>query len=210
MPHLSRRTAASLVAAAALTGLLAGCPAKDPAPSGSAAPSAVTELSPSAAAPVAAAPTCAEVKGAMVRGVLDPYHAFGDDGAPLAEGMFSGEDGLVLAVQQPCVTGVLGGEIGNVTVGTIMSSVVNTTGRYWAVALCGKPAERAQCVVQFVLDDRDPIESVAIQDQKLILVYLTRPTDAAAATVAVRRTTIYVAAGKALKEESRADAPYTP
>ncbi|WP_155373482.1 hypothetical protein [Catellatospora vulcania] len=213
MPHHPRRAALLLIPVLALTGLASACKSTE---SPSAAPSAVTvlspspEASPSAAAPAKPTPTCAEVKEAMVRGLIDPYYAFGDDGAPLTEGMFSGEDGLVLAVQQPCATGDLGGEIGAVTVGTIMSSVVDTTGRYWGVMLCAKPGDRAQCVVHFVLGDRDPIESVAVAGKKLTLVYLTRPADAGSAVVSVKRTAVYFADGSILKEESHTDAPYTP
>ncbi|MBV1853583.1 hypothetical protein [Catellatospora tritici] len=211
MPHPRRRTVRLLLASALLLSPLAACKNTDqPA----AAPSAVTVVSQSPAASPAApkvpAPTCAEVRDAVVRGLIDPYYAFGDDGAPLLEGQHAGEDGLVLAVQQPCATGDLGGELGNVTVGTIMSSVVDTTGRYWAVMVCTKPADRAQCTVHFMLDDRDPIESVAIADHKLTLVYLTRPADGASAGVAVKRTAVYIADGGILKELSHTDEPYTP
>ncbi|MEV4416172.1 hypothetical protein [Catellatospora sp. NPDC049609] len=223
MPHRLRRTALALVAVAALAGPLAAC--KDSG-TPSAAPSAVTELSPSAAPPSAAAspaaaspipqapvnkvPTCAQVKDAMVRGSIDPYGAFGADGAPLTEGIFGGEDGLVLAVQEACTTGDLGGKIGKVTVGTIMSSLVDTTGRWWGVMLCVKPGDRAQCTVHFVLDDRDPIESVSIAGHKLTVVYLTRPDDAGSAAVSVRRTAVYGVSGTTLTELSHTDTPYTP
>jgi hypothetical protein len=207
MPYRLRRAALALVSVTALAATLAAC--KDSgAPS--AAPSAVTVLSPSAASsPGPQAPTCAQVKEAMVRGSIDPYSAFGSDGAPLTEGMFSGEDGLVLAVQQACATGDLGGKIGTVTVGTIMNSIVDTTGRWWGVMLCVQPGDRAQCTVHFVLDDRDPIESVGIADHKLTVVYLTRPDDAGSAAVAVRRTAVYGVSGSTLTELSHTDAPYT-
>jgi hypothetical protein len=212
MPHPRRRAACLLLAAATLTGLLAGCEQEDPiietTPTVSTALSASPAAPPAAAA--AAAPTCAEVKEGIVRGLVDPYYAYGTDGAPLTEGIFGGEDGLTLAVQAPCVTGVLGGEIGNVTVATIMSSIVDTTGRYWAVMLCRKPADRAECAVQFILDDRDPIESVSVSGGKLTLVYLTRPTEGASAAVAIRRSAVYKVNGSILQEESRVDTPYTP
>lgn len=214
MSRHPRRTALLLIPTLALAGLAAACRSGGEPPA--AAPSAVTVLtpspepSPSPAKPATPVPTCAEAKDAMVRGLIDPYYAFGQDGAPLTEGMFSGEDGLVLAVQKPCATGDLGGEIGTVTVGTIMSSVVDTTGRYWGVMLCAKPGDRAQCVVHFVLGDRDPIESVSVAGQKLTLVYLTRPADAGSAVVSVRRTAVYVADGSILKEQSHTDTPYTP
>ncbi|GAA2360289.1 hypothetical protein Cme02nite_37360 [Catellatospora methionotrophica] len=214
MPLHPRRAALLLIPILALTGAASACKSGGDAPS--AAPSAVTVLTPSPEAPASAAPpavptpTCAEVKDAMVRGLIDPYYAFGKDGAPLTEGMFSGEDGLVLAVQKPCATGDLGGEIGTVTVGTIMSSIVDTTGRYWGVMLCAKPEDRAQCVVHFVLGDRDPIESVSVADRKLTLVYLTRPADAGSAVVSVKRTAVYAVDGSILKEQSHTDEPYTP
>ncbi|BCJ75042.1 hypothetical protein CS0771_45860 [Catellatospora sp. IY07-71] len=141
---------------------------------------------------------------------MDPYRAYGDEGAPLTEGMFSGQDGLTLAVQEPCATGDLGGGLGTTTAGTIMSSVVNTSGRYWAVMLCGKPVERARCVVQFELDDREPVEKVSIADGKLTQVYLTRPSDAGTATLSIRRTAVYALDGDVLKEISRTDEPYKP
>jgi hypothetical protein len=218
MPHHRRRTTALLIAAVTLTSLLAGCKQESPPP-GNAGPTVSTELSaspsaaapsPSKAPPVAAAPTCAQVRNAMVRGVLDPYYAFGADGAPLAEGAFSGEDGLVLAVQQPCATGELGADVGNVTVGTIMSSIVDTTGRYWGLMLCTRGTSRAQCVVHVILDDRDPIESLAITDRKLTVVYLTRGSGEGMAGVSIRRTAVYTAVGASIREQSRTDAPYTP
>ncbi|WP_144119253.1 hypothetical protein [Catellatospora sichuanensis] len=215
MPLHPRRAALLMIPILALAGTAAACKSGGEPPS--AAPSAVTVLtpspeaaSPSPAKPATPVPTCAEVKEAMVRGLIDPYYAFGKDGAPLTEGMFSGEDGLTLAVQKPCASGDLGGEIGTVTVGTIMSSVVDTTGRYWGVMLCTKAPDRAQCVVHFVLNDRDPIESVSIADKKLTLVYLTRPADAGSAVVSVRRTAVYATDGSILKEQFHTDAPYTP
>src|SRR5690349_15085703 len=118
MPHLRLRTGRLLVASALLLSPLAACKnSEEPA----AAPSAVTVVSqppaasPSPQVPAVPAATCAEVRDAVVRGLIDPYYAFGDAGAPLLEGMHSGEDGLVLAVQKPCATGDLGGELGTVT-----------------------------------------------------------------------------------------------
>ncbi len=209
MPY-PRRTPALLIAAVALTGLVAGC-SKSPAakPSGAPATSAQPGPAASSATPAAAAPTCAEIKNAAVRGLIDPYYSFGDAGAALVDGGYSGDGGLVLAVQQPCTTGDLGGEIGNVTVGTIMNSITGTTGRTWNVMLCSTSKGHVLCVVHFALDDRDPIESVAVADKKLTLVYLTRADGADPATVTIRRTAVYAADGTILKEQSHTDAPYS-
>ncbi|GAA1650947.1 hypothetical protein ACFQY4_26640 [Catellatospora bangladeshensis] len=192
---------------AVLTALPAACRSPSDTPAASSAEALAA--SPPRAAPSVPAATCAEVKDAMVAGPMDPYLAFGDDGAPLTDGMFSGQDGLTLAVQEPCATGDLDG-LGKTTAATIMSSVVNTTGRYWAVMLCGKPAERARCVVQFELDDREPVEKVGFADGKLTLVYLTRPSDAGSATLSIRRTAVYALDGGTLNEISRTDEPYKP
>jgi hypothetical protein len=209
---MSDRRLPVIAAAALAAGLLAACshPAAAPhsAPSGttsSAQPSPAT----TSATPVAAAPTCTEIRGATVTGLIDPYYGFGDAGATLTDGQYAGDGGLVLAVQQPCATGDLGGEIGTVTVGTIMNSVTGTTGRIWNVMLCGKPKGQVRCVVHFALDDRDPIESVSVSGQQLTLMYLTRPDGGDPTVDTIRRTAIYAADGSILKERSHTDTPYS-
>jgi hypothetical protein len=124
--------------------------------------------------------------------------------------MYSDKDGLVLAVQQPCASGDLGGDIHNVTVATIMDSITGTTGRFWNVMLCWYVDSKPKCTVHIEMNDRDPIESVAVSGKKLTLVYLTRPDGGAMAAVSIRRTAIFEAEGTLLKERSRSDAPYTP
>jgi hypothetical protein len=208
MLHDRRRNAVLLATIATASVMLAGCPAGEP--TASPTPTTATSLTPSAAPPVAKAPTCAEVREGTVGGLIDPYYAYDPAGAPLSGGMFSGADGLVFAVQEPCATGDLGGDIGNVTVATVMNSVENTTGRFWNVMLCTPGEGRAKCRVNIALNDRDPIESVSVSGQKLTLVYLTRPDGGAMAAVSVRRTAIYTAVGTVLTEQSHTDTPYTP
>jgi hypothetical protein len=171
---------------------------------------ATTSPTPSPTPSAAAVPTCAELKNAAVRGLIDPYYAFGDNGAALTDGMFSDKDGLVLALQQPCASGDFGPDIGAATVGVIMNSVTGTTGRFWNVMLCTKASPRPRCMVHIAMNDRDPIESISFSGNRMTLVYLTRPDDAASATVSIRRTAIYAAEGTVLKEQSHTDAPYTP
>ncbi len=197
-----------MTAALAVTAMLAACQETPKS-----LPTVVAESpspTPSPAKSSAAVPACAELKGASVRGLIDPYYAFGHEGAPLSDGMYSDKEGLVLALQQPCASGGLGSDIGAVTVGTIMNSVTGTTGRYWNVMLCTKGTTRPDCMVHIAMNDRDPIESVSFTGSKMTLVYLTRPDDAGSATVSIRRTAIYAAEGTVLKEQSHTDAPYTP
>jgi len=209
MPN-RRRSTVLLIAAVALAGILAGCTAKPkPVVSGGPGVSAQPTTSASSAAPVNVTPSCAEIKNATVKGLIDPYYSFGDAGATLVDGLYSGNGGLVLAVQQPCTTGDLGAEIGNVTVGTIMNSVTGTTGKVWSVMLCNTVKGRVVCTVHFALTDRDPIESVAVSGQRLTLVYLTRPDGGDPAVTTIRRTAVYAPDGTILKEQSHTDAPYT-
>jgi hypothetical protein len=179
-------------------------------PTAAPATQVTTSPTPSPTPSSAAVPTCAELKTASVRGLIDPYYAFGDAGALLTDGMHSDKDGLVLALQQPCASGDLGPDIGAVTVGTIMNSVTGTTGRFWNVMLCTTASPRARCMVHIAMNDRDPIESVSFTGNKMTLVYLTRPDDAGSAVVSIRRTATYAAEGTVLKEQSHTDAPYTP
>jgi hypothetical protein len=210
MPN-RRRTTIALLCAVALAGVLSACSGKaaTPVASGSPAASAQPTAPASSTRPAAVAPTCTEIRSATVRGLIDPYYSFGDPGATLVDGGWSGDGGLVLAVQQPCATGDLGGELGNVTVGTIMNSVTGTTGRIWNVMLCSTVKAQVRCVVHFALGDRDPIESVAVADRKLTLVYLTRSDGSDPAVLTLRRTAVYATDGTILKEQSHTDAPYT-
>jgi hypothetical protein len=55
------------------------------------------------------------------------------------------------------------------------------------------------------LDDREPIESIAIASRQITLVYLTRrPTDPAVA-LTIRRTTVLVWGGDTVHEVSHTD-----
>ncbi len=210
MPN-TRRSTVLLVVAVAVTALAAACSHSSVAKTGpSATPVSAPTTSVSPTPPAGVAATCDEIRTATVKGLIDPYYSFGDAGAVLTDGGYSGDGGLVLAVQQPCATGNLGGEIGNVTVGTIMNSITGTTGRIWNVMLCNKVKGQVLCIVHFALTDRDPIESVSVTDGKLTLVYLTRPDAAADPAVnTIRRTAIYALDGTILKEQSHTDAPYT-
>src|SRR4051794_16710673 len=97
-----------LIAAVALAGLVTACTAKPkPVPSGGAGVSAQPTGSAAPVAPAKVAPPCAELGHATVKGLIDPYYSFGDAGATLVNGGYSGDGGLVLALQQPCTTGDL-------------------------------------------------------------------------------------------------------
>ncbi len=197
-----------VLAAFGLTVALAGCTEQTP----TAAPPTSSAVSQASATPAAGKPTpaCAELANASVRGLIDPYYAFGDQGAQLADGMFSDKDGLVLALQKPCATGDFGPDIGAATVGVIMNSVTGTTGRFSNVMLCTKESGKARCMVHIAMNDRDPIESVSFSGNKMTLVYLTRPDEQSSAVVTIKRTAIYAAEGTVLKEQSHTDAPYMP
>ncbi|GAA2511469.1 hypothetical protein Ahu01nite_067210 [Winogradskya humida] len=151
---------------------------------------------------------CSAVSTAKVSGSEAPY---GDhpQGLQLSGGVWS-SGGERLAVQRPCTTGTLENLDGTATVATLMWSTEGTTGRWWALVLCGPGKTGTQCSVQDVLDDREPIQSVTITGGDAVVVYLTRTEDVPAAGVNIRRTAIYHYHVNGLAQTSFHDEPYTP
>ncbi|GAA3338493.1 hypothetical protein GCM10020358_18790 [Amorphoplanes nipponensis] len=151
---------------------------------------------------------CAAVAGARVLGSEAPY-ADHPDGLPLTGGTWS-RGGEKLAVQRPCTAGRLDGLNGTATLATLMWSAEGTTGRWWALALCAPASAGTRCVVQDVLGDREPIQSVTIAGGDAVVVYLARTEDVPAAGVNLRRTASYHYHVNRLKQTSFGDQPYTP
>ncbi|WP_018351389.1 hypothetical protein [Longispora albida] len=165
---------------------------------------AVSASAAKSSAPAAKAMSCADVQRARVRGSRAPYTAAG---FVLTGGRHTTPDGTTVAAQQPCATGNLDPHGGLTTVATVMASMDGTTGRYWSLMLCKLDAGAPVCTVAVMLDDREPVESVAIAKQTATVVYLTRTPGTPPAAVNVRRTVTYQFGGNTLHELSRTDAP---
>lgn len=152
--------------------------------------------------------SCSTLGDALVLGSEPPY---GDhpDGMQLSGGMWSSSDGERLAKQEPCATGTVDG-LGTTTVGSFMFNIDGTTGRYWAITLCAKDGSATECIVQKVLDDREPIEAIDIAGGEVSVVSLTRPEDGPMAGLDTKRTTAYRYHVDGLMEINYVDEPYNP
>ncbi|MEU4779649.1 hypothetical protein [Micromonospora sp. NPDC023633] len=217
------------VAALALVAALSGCititaPADDPDPAAAGQPTASTNVvddetaspdaAPSAAPDTPGAPdplralTCEQLKTAALGNGTERYNGYAEP-IPLVDGMWSGEDGTVVHMQQPCAIGDLtGDEAADALVPVLMDG--GGTGKFWQVVMYGNIDGKPVYVTMLDIGDRTPVESVSISSRRATVVYLTRPEDASSAEVAVRRTAVYQLSGSRLVEISHTDTPYTP
>ncbi|MFG2010865.1 hypothetical protein ACGFNF_17530 [Micromonospora sp. NPDC048868] len=218
------------VAALALVAALSGCvtintPADDPDPAASAQPTGSTvsvddetadpdKPAPSAVPDTSGAPatlkalTCTQLKTAVLGNGSERYNGYPDP-IPLLDGMWSGEDGTVVHMQQPCAIGDLtGDDAADAVVPVLMDG--GGTGKFWQIVMYGNIDGKPVYVTMVDIGDRTPVESVSIKSRRATVVYLTRPEDASSAEVAVRRTAVYELSGSRLVEISHTDAPYTP
>jgi hypothetical protein len=191
---------------AVLAGTASGCGASAPAAMHRGAEEAQAVAARPAPPP---APTpgsgCTAARAAKVSGAETPYakHAAG---LQLVRGRWASGDELVRA-QKPCATGKLNGLGATATVSTLVWSTRGSTGRWWAIALCVPGKQPPACVVQDVLDDREPIKSVYLSDGQATVVYMTRTSHLPDAGIDGKRTAIYRYDGHGLTQSSYVDEP---
>jgi hypothetical protein len=169
---------------------------------------APTTTPPAAPPPAAVKPlTCDALKNATLGSATVKYNDY-HDGIPLSGGTWSGEDGFTVTFRE-CGIGDLNGD----GAADGLASIVRNnggTGHFYTLAYWrndnGSPAFAALAE----LDDRTPVESIAIAGGKAKVIWLTRTDGFPLAGVNVRRTSVYTPANGTLVEESHTDAPYTP
>ncbi|MBO4204753.1 hypothetical protein [Micromonospora echinofusca] len=155
-----------------------------------------------------AALTCKQLETAQLGSSTSRYNGYADP-IPLLDGMWSGEDGVVVTLQAPCAIGDLTGDgAADAVVPAMMDG--GGTGKFWQLVVFRNVNGRPSYVTVTDIGDRTPIENVTISSRQVKVVYLTRPDDAAMAEIAIRRTAIYRLSGGTLDEVSHTDAPYTP
>jgi hypothetical protein len=145
------------------------------------------------------------VRSASVYAPYSPYNLAGEGGLDLVDGVWTGPGGLSVAVQAPCAVGELVAGAGPTAVVAFMSMTAGTTGRYWAMATCRPDGGHVYCSPMLRLDDREPIESIAIADRRITLVYLTRRSTDPPVALTIRRTAVYVVGGDTVHEVSHTD-----
>ncbi|MEH0973473.1 hypothetical protein V6U77_20335 [Micromonospora sp. CPCC 205546] len=152
--------------------------------------------------------TCEQLRTAPLGNGTERYNGYADP-IRLVDGMWSGEDGTVVHLQQPCAIGDLtGDEAADALAPVLMDG--GGTGKFWQVVMYGNIDGQPVYVTMVDIGDRTPVESISISSRQATVVYLTRPEDASSAEVAVRRTAVYRLSGSRLVEVSHTDTPYTP
>lgn len=224
------RVWASTAVAVAVVGLFAGCgksgddTAAPPAPGGGGvgalggAPStsagagspvvAVTTTKPPVATkPATKALTCDQLRNAKLGSPTVKYNGY-NDYIPLADGIWSGEDGVNVSLRE-CGLGDLDGDG---AADGLASIVMNSggTGQFYSLAYWRNVSGQPVFTALLDLDDRTPVEKITISGNRATVVILTRTPDLPAAAVNLRRTAIYKVSGAKLVEVSHTDTAYTP
>ncbi|MFI1192876.1 hypothetical protein ACH4T9_06380 [Micromonospora sp. NPDC020750] len=188
-------------------------PEPAPATTGPAAPPEPTVAGTTAAPPKPApkkvpALTCKQLAGAHVGSTKVPYQGYADY-LPLAEGVWSGEDGDTVTLQKPCGIGDLDGDGAADAVGAVALKS-GGSGTFYTLVVWrnadGEPVYRSLAE----LDDRTPVVSITVSGGRAKVVWLTRSAERGMAELDIRRTSYYQLSGSTFTEVSHTDAPYKP
>jgi hypothetical protein len=180
------------------SGVLGGAPTPSPtAPPG---------RPPATRAPVKAL-TCTALKNAHLGSPSVKFNGY-PDYIPLADGIWSGEDGASVELQK-CGIGDLDGDGARDGIASIM---LNTggTGRFFSLAVWRNVNGQPVFTALLDLGDRNPVEKIAIAGRMASVVYLTRTPDQPMAALNIRRTAIFTLSGSTLVAVSQTDEPYSP
>jgi hypothetical protein len=171
----------------------------DPAP-------AATTGKPAPAGPAKPRPlTCRQLETASLGSAAQPYNGYRDP-IPLVDGMWSGEDGVVVQLQTPCAIGELTGDnAADAVVPVLMDG--GGTGKFWQLAMFRNVDGRPSYVTTVEIGDRTPIEKVAISAGRARVEFLMRPEDPSSSVDVVRRTAVYQLDGNNLVEIGYFDDP---
>ena len=179
---------------------LGAIPTTAPAPAPATTPPAPTK----AAAP---ALTCTQIRNAPLGSTAVKYNGY-LDGIPLADGVWSGEDGNTVTLTV-CATGDLDGDGAVDALGSVRLSSAGT-GQFYTLAVWLNSAGHPTFTALKDLDDRTPVQTISIAAGKATVVYLTRHADEPMAQLSIKRTAIFKLSGATLTELSHSDVAYTP
>lgn len=210
-----RKTLLPLLTVALVTGL--ACGAGDPTPAArervtaptSSADGRTTETGGPAAPTTApgrvAALTCKQLETAWLGSAEQPYNGYRDP-IRLRDGLWSGEDGVVVQLQWPCATGELTGDDAvDAVVPVLMDG--GGTGKFWQLAVFRNVKAQPAYLTMTEIGDRTPIEQLSVSGRQVRVQFLMRPEDPSSSVDVVRRTTTYRLDGDRLVATGHTDAP---
>jgi hypothetical protein len=154
-----------------------------------------------------AALTCDELKHALVGSTTISYNGY-HDSIPLGDGVWSGEDGNTVTLQDTCGIGDLDGDGAADAVGVVVLTS-GGSGQFYTLVVWHNGSAKPVFTALADLGDRNPVQSITIAGGKATVVYLTRTSDAPMAEVNIKRTAIYKLSGHHFTEQSHTDEPYT-
>jgi hypothetical protein len=142
---------------------------------------------------------------ARLGSAAQPYNGYRDP-IPLLDGLWSGEDGVVVQLQWPCAIGELTGDAAaDAVVPVLMDG--GGTGKFWQMAVFRNVNAKPAYLTMTDIGDRTPIEQVSVSDRQVTVVFLMRPEDPSSTATLVRRTATYRLDSDRLVETGHTDTP---
>ncbi|HEX6872389.1 MAG TPA: hypothetical protein VF163_14935 [Micromonosporaceae bacterium] len=157
--------------------------------------------------PVAKPLTCTQLKNAKLGSATVRFNGY-PDYIPLADGIWNGEDGASVQLQQ-CAIGDLTNDAAADGIASIVLST-GGTGSFYSLAVWRNVSGAPDFTALLDLGDRTPVESIAVSGNRATVVYLTRADDEPPVALTIRRTAVFKVSGGTLVEQSHTDAAYTP
>lgn len=147
--------------------------------------------------------TCNQIKFAQVGSATISYNGY-HDSIPLGGGLWSGEDGNTVTLQDPCAIGDLNGDGAADAVG-VVELTSGGTGQFYTLVVWRNKNHNPEFWALADLGDRNPVTSIGISGQIATVKYCTRTSDAPMAELNVSRTATYKLSGHTFVETGHTD-----
>lgn len=149
--------------------------------------------------------TCAMIRNGTLGSSSVKFNGY-SEGIPLADGIWAGEDGAEVELTA-CAVGDLDGD-GSLDALAAVKLSAGGTGRFWSLHYWRNVNGSPKYTAQKELDDRTPVETIAISGGKAEVVWLTRGPSDPAVALTIRRTSLFTVSGATLTEVTHSDEPY--
>ncbi|RGC67834.1 hypothetical protein C5N14_16630 [Micromonospora sp. MW-13] len=149
--------------------------------------------------------TCKQLETAWLGSAGQPYNGYHSP-IRLTDGLWSGEDGVVVQLQWPCAVGELtGDDAADAVVPVLMDG--GGTGKFWQLAVFRNANAGPAYLTMTEIGDRTPVEQVSISGRQVTVTFLMRPDDPSSPVDVIRRTAAYRLDGDQLVATGHTDAP---